>query len=216
MPPALEPMQIDSYHLSQSERQRRINNNLFLYCGAEGHLISNCPICPACPAVSTIQLPPIISSSQKLQYKWLPLVVTLQLRPSLTQTQEAISSRENSSNVSTKEIPSITGFKYPHNPGKASGTKSDNPLHTHSHSKCWHITSRSDFLSSFVGLNSWHHPGTPMDADPLKSTGRQGWLTWSPHRFKNCLQLPQPTGTAIAVFSMTIKSPYQNPNQRFP
>lgn len=65
LPPALEPMQIDSYHLSQSERQQRINNNLFLYCGAEGHLISNCPICPAFPAMSTIQLPPIISSLTK-------------------------------------------------------------------------------------------------------------------------------------------------------
>uniref|UniRef100_A0A8C0Y9S6 Retrotransposon gag domain-containing protein n=1 Tax=Cyprinus carpio carpio TaxID=630221 RepID=A0A8C0Y9S6_CYPCA len=35
-PPAPEPMQIDSHHLSTSERQRRINTGLCLYCGGRG------------------------------------------------------------------------------------------------------------------------------------------------------------------------------------
>uniref|UniRef100_A0A8C1X240 Gypsy retrotransposon integrase-like protein 1 n=1 Tax=Cyprinus carpio TaxID=7962 RepID=A0A8C1X240_CYPCA len=57
-PPAPEPMQIDSHHLSTSERQRRINTGLCLYCGGEGHLLPSCPVRPPRPAVSTIHLPP--------------------------------------------------------------------------------------------------------------------------------------------------------------
>lgn len=44
-PPPSEPMQIDSYQLTHVECQQRINNGL-LYCGAEGHLMSACPVHP--------------------------------------------------------------------------------------------------------------------------------------------------------------------------
>lgn len=61
-PPAPEPMQVDSFHLSCAERECRIQNHLCLYCGSDGHLIPRCPIHPPCPAVSTIELPLIIAA----------------------------------------------------------------------------------------------------------------------------------------------------------
>ena len=35
-----------------------MNNRLCLYCGGDGHVISNCPVRPPHPAVSTLQFPP--------------------------------------------------------------------------------------------------------------------------------------------------------------
>ncbi|MGL5580803.1 MAG: DUF4939 domain-containing protein, partial [Cetobacterium sp.] len=69
-PPAPEPMQVDSYHLTTSERQRRINQRLCLYCGGDGHQLSTCPIRPPRPAVSTIQLPP---QTARLSRTWVTL-----------------------------------------------------------------------------------------------------------------------------------------------
>ncbi|ROK23432.1 Transmembrane protein 232 [Anabarilius grahami] len=57
-PPAPEFMQIDTHHLTTMERQRRIHQQLCLYCGGDGHGISTCPVRPPRPAVSAIQLPP--------------------------------------------------------------------------------------------------------------------------------------------------------------
>ncbi|KAK3563946.1 hypothetical protein QTP86_006274 [Hemibagrus guttatus] len=56
--PAPEPMHLGSSHLTPAERQRRLTQNLCLYCGAPGHAISACPIRPPRPMVSTI-FPPI-------------------------------------------------------------------------------------------------------------------------------------------------------------
>uniref|UniRef100_A0A8C1YSB8 Gypsy retrotransposon integrase-like protein 1 n=1 Tax=Cyprinus carpio TaxID=7962 RepID=A0A8C1YSB8_CYPCA len=38
-----EPMQINTYHLSMEERDRRISNRLCMYCGLPGHQRNNCP-----------------------------------------------------------------------------------------------------------------------------------------------------------------------------
>lgn len=57
--PTAEPMQIDSFHLSHSDRQWRIINHLCLYCGGEGHLL---PVHPPHPVVSTIPIPPVITN----------------------------------------------------------------------------------------------------------------------------------------------------------
>lgn len=56
--PAPEPMQVDSNHLTNAEHLRRMNIRLCLYCGGDGHVISNCPVRPPHPAVSTLQFPP--------------------------------------------------------------------------------------------------------------------------------------------------------------
>ncbi len=38
-----EPMQVDTYHISSEERDRRINHRLCLYCGEPGHIRISCP-----------------------------------------------------------------------------------------------------------------------------------------------------------------------------
>ncbi|KAK3522268.1 hypothetical protein QTP86_000392 [Hemibagrus guttatus] len=60
--PAHEPMQLESSRLTPAERQRRLTQNLCLYCGAPGHVISACPIRPPRPMVSAI-----FPSTQKMK-----------------------------------------------------------------------------------------------------------------------------------------------------
>ncbi len=45
-PPEPEPMQLGFTHLSTEERERRMHNNLCLYCGLPGHLRASCPTRP--------------------------------------------------------------------------------------------------------------------------------------------------------------------------
>uniref|UniRef100_A0A8C1XXR9 ribonuclease H n=1 Tax=Cyprinus carpio TaxID=7962 RepID=A0A8C1XXR9_CYPCA len=52
--PAHEPMQMDSTCLTGAERQRRLTQNLCLYCGSPGHILSTCPIHPPHSLVSAI------------------------------------------------------------------------------------------------------------------------------------------------------------------
>ncbi|KAK3549899.1 hypothetical protein QTP86_015515 [Hemibagrus guttatus] len=52
--PAPEPMHLGKSHLTPAERQRRLTQNLCLYCGAPGHAIPVCPNRPPRPMVSTI------------------------------------------------------------------------------------------------------------------------------------------------------------------
>ncbi|XP_044044042.1 uncharacterized protein LOC122872197 [Siniperca chuatsi] len=52
--PEPEPMQLDSYRLTSTERQRRLTRGLCLYCGASGHNRATCPVRPPRPMVSVI------------------------------------------------------------------------------------------------------------------------------------------------------------------
>ncbi|KAK3524756.1 hypothetical protein QTP86_002500 [Hemibagrus guttatus] len=52
--PAPEPMHLGASHLTPAERQRRLTQNLCLYCGVPGHALPKCPIHPPRPMVSTI------------------------------------------------------------------------------------------------------------------------------------------------------------------
>ncbi|KAK3524341.1 hypothetical protein QTP70_028052 [Hemibagrus guttatus] len=47
--PAPEPMHLGTSHLTPAERQRRLTQDLCLYCGAPGHAIPACPIRPPHP-----------------------------------------------------------------------------------------------------------------------------------------------------------------------
>ncbi|ROI96424.1 Retrotransposon-derived protein PEG10 [Anabarilius grahami] len=47
--PAQEPMQVESSLLTPTERQRRLTQNLCLYCGLPGHVLSSCPPRPPRP-----------------------------------------------------------------------------------------------------------------------------------------------------------------------
>ncbi len=60
--PPPEPMVTDNYHLTPTERSRRIAQVLCLYCGSHGHVLNTCPVRPPCPAVSTVHITPTISS----------------------------------------------------------------------------------------------------------------------------------------------------------
>ncbi|KAL0151330.1 hypothetical protein M9458_053324 [Cirrhinus mrigala] len=57
-----EPMITDTYRLSPSERTRRMQNHLCLYCGEPNHIIRNCPVRPQRPTVSTVRLTPSVSN----------------------------------------------------------------------------------------------------------------------------------------------------------
>ncbi|KAI2651181.1 Transposon Tf2-9 polyprotein [Labeo rohita] len=57
-----EPMQVDSFHLSPAERNRRIQLGLCLYCGSKDHLLSTCPVRPPRKSMSAIQLTPSVAS----------------------------------------------------------------------------------------------------------------------------------------------------------
>jgi len=52
--PANDSMQIEHSRLSSAERQRRLAQNLCLYCGGAGHYISECPLRPVRLLVSAI------------------------------------------------------------------------------------------------------------------------------------------------------------------
>uniref|UniRef100_A0A8C1X582 Uncharacterized protein n=1 Tax=Cyprinus carpio TaxID=7962 RepID=A0A8C1X582_CYPCA len=56
-----EPMITDSYRLEASERRRRIQERLCLYCGEATHLIHACPVRPPRPMVSTVSFTPSVS-----------------------------------------------------------------------------------------------------------------------------------------------------------
>ncbi len=45
-PETQESMQVDTYHISSEERNRRITHHLCLYCGEPGHLRNACPSRP--------------------------------------------------------------------------------------------------------------------------------------------------------------------------
>ncbi|KAI2655839.1 Transposon Tf2-6 polyprotein [Labeo rohita] len=49
-----EPMQIGRTHLTEEERERRLRDNLCLYCGQPGHIRATCPIRPPRAAPSRV------------------------------------------------------------------------------------------------------------------------------------------------------------------
>lgn len=55
--PTCEPMQVDYSRLSPTERQRRLNQGLCLYCGQEEHALRSCPTHPPQTLVSVIFSP---------------------------------------------------------------------------------------------------------------------------------------------------------------
>ncbi|KAK3556341.1 hypothetical protein QTP70_007096 [Hemibagrus guttatus] len=76
--PAPEPMHLGTSHLTSAERQRRLTQNLCLYCGAPGHAIPACPIRQPCPMVSTI-------------FPFLPKMKPLTTHGMLTTTRSSVS-----------------------------------------------------------------------------------------------------------------------------
>ncbi len=75
--PADEPMQLGFTHLTPQERERRMQNQLCLYCGQAGHVKATCPVRPATStrSVSTNVTTSSLTSSLKL-----PVTLTTQAK----------------------------------------------------------------------------------------------------------------------------------------
>ncbi|KAL0150390.1 hypothetical protein M9458_054207 [Cirrhinus mrigala] len=58
---ALEPMQLGTTKLTVEERERRIRNNLCLYCGQAGHIRATCPTRPPRPPTSVSATKPCLN-----------------------------------------------------------------------------------------------------------------------------------------------------------
>ncbi|KAL0146514.1 hypothetical protein M9458_058145 [Cirrhinus mrigala] len=79
---APEPMQLGATKLTVEERERRLRNNLCLYCGQPGHLRATCPTRPPRPptAVSSDNLPlsrcevPVILKTKDISVKTTALI----------------------------------------------------------------------------------------------------------------------------------------------
>ncbi len=56
LPESHEPMQVDAYHISAEERDRRIAQRLCLYCGEPGHLRNTCPSRPPTNATTRVSV----------------------------------------------------------------------------------------------------------------------------------------------------------------
>ncbi len=83
-PPGTEPMQIGFTHLSKEERERRIRQDLCLYCGLPGHMRASCPNRPPRNTSSVSQ-----NSSQSTNLK---IPVTLRVKGTVIETTALIDS----------------------------------------------------------------------------------------------------------------------------
>ncbi len=83
-PPEPEPMQLGFTHLSTEERERRMHNNLCLYCGLPGHLRASCPTRPP-------RNPPSVSRTSTIS-SVLEIPVTLRVNGEVIETTALIDS----------------------------------------------------------------------------------------------------------------------------
>lgn len=129
------------------ERQRRILQHLCLYCGAEGHLISSCPIRPPRPAVSTIQLPSLITL--------LTITAVIVTKPQRSVSVQAPTDSRSAGNfislslmqeLNLKKKPMHRSFEYPLHTGKTTGPWSHLILHSHSNALHWMSSSGTDLV----------------------------------------------------------------------
>lgn len=114
-PSAPEPMDISSTHISSVECQHRINNNLCLYCGSAGHLLTSCPVRPPRPAVSTVCIHSPISQMK---------CTTVQI----TYLQLSLSAQALIDSGSTGNFISLSTLQTP-NPPKTHPTGSPGAIH---------------------------------------------------------------------------------------
>ncbi|KAI2661335.1 Transposon Tf2-6 polyprotein [Labeo rohita] len=80
----VEPMQLGSTKLSLEERERRLRNNLCLYCGLAGHVRASCPTRPPCQPSSV--------SSDKSSSNSCDISVTLECGDTIIKTTALIDS----------------------------------------------------------------------------------------------------------------------------
>ncbi len=64
---AAEPMQLGFTHLTPEERERRMQNQLCLYCGQSGHMKTSCPVRPSSSSRPVSVNPHIITSTSSIK-----------------------------------------------------------------------------------------------------------------------------------------------------
>ncbi len=64
---AAEPMQLGFTHLTPEERERRMQNQLCLYCGQSGHMKTSCPVCPSSSSRPVSVNPHITTSTSSIK-----------------------------------------------------------------------------------------------------------------------------------------------------
>ncbi len=212
-PLAPEPMQMERYHLTPTERARRINLGLCMYCGAHDHLLPVCPIRPTRPAVSTVQILPDVS---KLPHIDALLIHMNQSFPAKVLVDSGASGNFISSLFLTQiNIPrhqNATHYQITNIQGKPLGkglVRSRTPEVTlrigSLHSEYISFLVLEDATVDIVLGRPWlalHHPDIHWNSGEV--------LKWSDYCFKECLtNLPVPpqADTSAFVCSTSIESP---------
>ncbi len=212
-PPAPEPMQTERYHLTPTERARRSNLGLCLYCGAHDHRLPDCPIRPTRPAVSTVQILPDVS---KLPHIDALLIHMNQSFPAKVLVDSGASGNFISSLFLTQiNVPrhrNATHYQITNIQGKPLGkglVRSRTPEVTlrigSLHSEYISFLVLEDATVDIVLGRPWlalHHPDIHWNSGEV--------LKWSDYCFKECLtNLPEPpqANTAAFVCSTSIESP---------
>ncbi len=212
-PLAPEPMQTERYHLTPTERARRINLGLCMYCGAHDHLLPVCPIRPTWPAVSTVQILPDVS---KLPHIDALLIHMNQSFPAKVLVDSGASGNFISSLFLTQiNIPrhqNATHYQITNIQGKPLGkglVRSRTPEVTlrigSLHSEYISFLVLEDATVDIILGRPWlalHHPDIHWNSGEV--------LKWSDYCFKECLtNLPVPpqADTSAFVCSTSIESP---------
>ncbi len=212
-PPAPEPMQMERYHLTPTERARRSNLGLCLYCGAHDHLLPDCSIRPTRPAVSTVQILPDVS---KLPHIDALLIHMNQSFPAKVLVDSGASGNFISSLFLTEiNVPrhrNATHYQITTIQGKPLGkglVRSRTPEVTlrigSLHSEYISFLVLEDATVDIVLGRPWlalHHPDIHWNSGEV--------LKWSDYCFKECLtNLPEPpqANTSAFVCSTSIESP---------
>ncbi|KAL0169271.1 hypothetical protein M9458_033867, partial [Cirrhinus mrigala] len=206
--PTPEPMQTDSYHLSATERIRRVSQGLCLYCGENGHALNSCPVRPPRPFVSIMQVfPDVISMSQ--------LSVRLLIKNSIFTVKALVDSGASGNFISFNTLKDLNLPALPQEPQYRINTIRGEPLGP------GRIKHRSPVCQLRIG--NFHSEeisflvleGATVDIvlgrpwlvkhSPIVDWTRCDILRWSPECHKSCLQnLPIPN---LQLQSTLVESP---------
>lgn len=148
-PPAPEPMQVDSTHLTPSERQRCIQLHLCLYCGSDNHLICSCPVRPQRSAVSSIQIPPKVESLNRTMVHLLTPHICV---PSRLRFSGELHFNPAPPKTERPQAPQPSRAQSSNHPRKAAGSRSNQSCLSHINAPNWLFTHRRDLILGAGGV----------------------------------------------------------------
>ncbi len=179
-PPVPEPMVVDSYRLSRTERARRLASGLCLYCGASGHIIGTCPSRPPRPVVSTLQVEPEISTLPLLPVQLLTHRTSFcySIRPPGLGLLGKLHLPRPSKTPQPPTEKASPGAQDRNHPRKTAWAWAYQVPVSTSVSASGMLPSWDNFLSGTGGTHRGHHPGTPLAFPPF-TRGQMG-IQWDP------------------------------------